>query len=319
MQPALISESDAARLADLETKWQIDTRNRVQPWHRPEFDRAGISVFVLRGDENHPVLQGNKWHKLKAFLLRALAEGKRGFVSVGGAYSNHLQAVAWAAKALHLESLLYIRGSEAEWSENPAIHQLKQYGARVVAMPRSDFRRLHIDPAYRHAFLSPYAQFEWVPMGGSGPECLPYVADWAQKIGSHGHFDFVALPAATAGTASGFATGLLPSQTLLAVEVLRTNGGLEAEMRDVLQASGRLVSCNVCWLAPYHFGGYARVTDDLRQFCMEINGAERFQTEPVYSGKVFWAVSDLAQKGYFPERSRILIVHTGGLFPWTLP
>jgi len=33
----------------------------------------------------------------------------------------------------------------------------------------------------------------------------------------------------------------------------------------------------------------------------------------VYTGKLFYAIADLARKKYFPSGSRLLIIHSGGL------
>jgi 1-aminocyclopropane-1-carboxylate deaminase/D-cysteine desulfhydrase-like pyridoxal-dependent ACC family enzyme len=45
----------------------------------------------------------------------------------------------------------------------------------------------------------------------------------------------------------------------------------------------------------------------------ELYSASGIPTDFVYTGKLFYAVTDLARQHYFPEGSRILIIHSGGL------
>ena len=61
------------------------------------FDEQGIKVFIKRDDLIHPIISGNKWRKLKYLLKKAQAENKTHLVTFGGAYSNHLLAIAAAA------------------------------------------------------------------------------------------------------------------------------------------------------------------------------------------------------------------------------
>jgi 1-aminocyclopropane-1-carboxylate deaminase len=35
--------------------------------------------------------------------------------------------------------------------------------------------------------------------------------------------------------------------------------------------------------------------------------------DPIYTGKMVFGVIDLIQKNYFPDNSKILLIHTGGL------
>ena len=61
------------------------------------FDEQGLEVFIKRDDLIHPIISGNKWRKLKYVLQQARTENKNHLVTFGGAYSNHLLAVAAAA------------------------------------------------------------------------------------------------------------------------------------------------------------------------------------------------------------------------------
>ena len=64
----------------------------------------------------------------------------------------------------------------------------------------------------------------------------------------------------------------------------------------------------------YHFGGYAKTQPELIQFIADFASSTGILLDPVYTGKMMFAIFDLATKDYFPPRSRILAIHTGGLF-----
>jgi len=53
-----------------------------------------VSIYLKRDDLVHPVIEGNKWRKLKYNLEFSLQNGIRTIISVGGAFSNHLLALS---------------------------------------------------------------------------------------------------------------------------------------------------------------------------------------------------------------------------------
>lgn len=287
-----------------------------QEWNRPEFEKARIQVTVLRADLIHPWMQGNKWYKLKPFLEKAATENRDGFISMGGPFSNHLIALAFAASELKQKAYFFIRGEEHEWKNNPAVLKMKEWGAVLLPVSRTAYREMHQKSENENSQMAMAENKVWVPLGGSSPVSIGSVADWARQISEEAMFDTVVLPAASAGTVSGFSVGLKNGPRLLAVEVLKSNGGLKVESDWLLRASGFRSSVPVDWIDSYDEGGYARTSNRLKAFCRTILDERKFPVEPIYSGKAFFAVSDLAVKGYFKEDSRILLIHTGGIFPW---
>ena len=243
-------------------------------------------------------------------------DNRDGFISMGGPYSNHLIALAFAASELKQKAYFFIRGEEHEWKENPAVLKMKEWGAVLLPVSRTAYREMHQKSENDNTVMAVTENKVWVPLGGSSPVSIRSVADWARQISDEAMFDTVILPAASAGTVSGFSAGLKKDTRLLAVEVLKSNGGLKVESDWLLRASGFRSSVPIEWIDMYHEGGYARTSDRLKSFCREVLDDRKFPIEPIYSGKAFFAVSDLAGKGYFKEESRILLIHTGGIFPW---
>jgi len=287
-----------------------------QAWQDSIFEQNAVQVSVLRADLIHPWIQGNKWYKLQYFIKQVIQDNKDGFVSIGGPFSNHLIAIAFAAKNMNRKAIFFIRGGREEWAQNPAVQQMETWGAVLIPVSRTEFRILD-EEKIRYTWKE-LNNFIWVPMGGSSFFAVSFVEEWARKIAEQIEFDVLVLPVATAGTVAGFASGLPFVKKIEAIEVLQSNGFLQRDMGLMLEKAQRENFISPKWQLDYHFGGYAKTNVELSGFCKRLFVEKGFPVEPIYSGKAFYAVLDLAQKGYFQEKSRILLVHTGGVFPWNM-
>src|SRR3954452_3542299 len=85
---------------------------RVQPLFARWLDEHNVKLDVLRLDEVHPIVSGNKWYKLHFYLQEAIDLRYDTVATFGGAYSNHIVATAFACKASGLKSIGIIRGEE---------------------------------------------------------------------------------------------------------------------------------------------------------------------------------------------------------------
>ena len=63
----------------------------------------------------------------------------------------------------------------------------------------------------------------------------------------------------------------------------------------------------------YCCGGYAKTTPELLQFMQDFEQQHDIPLEQVYTAKMMLGIFDLIQQDYFPENTRILAIHTGGL------
>ena len=75
----------------------------IQELDLVEFTERGISLSIKRDDLIHKEVSGNKWRKLKYNIIQAEQSQKKGVLTFGGAYSNHLIAVAAACNELSIE------------------------------------------------------------------------------------------------------------------------------------------------------------------------------------------------------------------------
>jgi len=293
-----------------------DPDHQLQAWDSTEFREAGIEVFVLRGDLFHPWIQGNKWYKLRHFVEKCLKENNPGFISIGGAWSNHLVALANLASDLGKKSRFLIRGERHEWNNSPAIQQMRSFGAELRPVSRTAFKEIQSGKLDMKTIWPESEDDCAVPLGASASETVKHVSDWARYISGMSEFTDIIIPCASGGTCAGFLAGLNKNSRLHAVEVLRSCGGIQAETLRMLLESGMDQSPELIWHDQYHFGGYAKQNSALFDFQLALEQNSHLPTEHVYSGKLFFAVSDLARKRVFSEGSKILTIHTGGLFPW---
>jgi 1-aminocyclopropane-1-carboxylate deaminase len=90
---------------------------------------------------------------------------------------------------------------------------------------------------------------------------------------------------------------------------MKNNTGLEEMIQKLV------IDKNKAWklIHDYPVGGYAKHEPPLLQFMNEFYRQTGIPSDFVYTGKLFYAIADLAEKKYFPAGSRILLIHSGGL------
>jgi len=125
--------------------------------------------------------------------------------------------------------------------------------------------------------------------------------------------DLVVLPAATGSTLAGLVAGLDNRVPALGVAVLKGGSFIAEQVREYL----RQIDASHCtqWRIEldHHAGGYARVPDALRAFVDAFVARTGIGIEPIYSGKMLYAINQLIERGEFLAGTRILAVHTGGM------
>jgi 1-aminocyclopropane-1-carboxylate deaminase len=271
----------------------------IQHIHSLSVDR--LSVDTLRLDRLHPVVSGNKWFKLQYYLQEALEQGKDTIASFGGAYSNHIVATAFAAREAGLKSIGYIRG---ELVSNPSLDEARTYGMELHSIDRDRYRD-------KENFIRQHDadNIYWVMEGGNGKKGAAGAAGIlaTAETGSYTHI----LCAVGTGTMlAGLVKAALPGQQLIGIPVLK-HPQLEAEVRALLEPAEENRGFSL--YHDYHFGGYAKHPAELLGFMRELWITDRIPTDIVYTSKLFFAARDLVQQNAFPEGSRLLLIHSGGL------
>ncbi|TGE05301.1 1-aminocyclopropane-1-carboxylate deaminase/D-cysteine desulfhydrase [Hymenobacter fodinae] len=286
----------------------------LQPLHEPAADRAGVQLLLLRDDLTHPELPGNKWRKLKYNLQEARRLGHHTLLTFGGAYSNHLAAVATAGRLTGLRTVGVVRGEElGQLPLNPTLAQARADGMELHFLDRATYRRKH-EPAVLDQLLHTLGPAYILPEGGSNTLALPGCAELVQELKAD--FDYLCVACGTGGTLAGLLTGLGGQHEALGVAALKGADFLRDDINQLTQQATGTTYTNWTLHTAYHGGGYARLSPELLHFVREFEQRHGVLLDPIYTSKLLVGVLDLLERGYFRRGSTVVAVHTGGLQAW---
>jgi 1-aminocyclopropane-1-carboxylate deaminase len=269
--------------------------------------RQEVNLYMLRTDLNHPDISGNKLYKLKYNLQAACRANKSMLLTFGGAFSNHIAAVAAAGKIYGFETVGIIRG-EAYTALNPTLQFASDQGMQLEYVSRELYRQKeellrYVKHKYgEHIFL--------IPEGGSNELGILGCKEIVQHVPIH--FDHIASACGTGTTLTGIILSLKSVQQALGFQVLKAPQYIRQEVNRQLQISGQQKT-NWCVFENYHFGGYAKIKAELTAFIENFENSHRIPLDPVYTGKMMYGLYDLIEKGHFKKGETIVAVHTGGL------
>ncbi|SHN65877.1 1-aminocyclopropane-1-carboxylate deaminase [Flavobacterium fryxellicola] len=264
-----------------------------------------ISVQIKREDLIHPFVSGNKFRKLKYNLLQAKAENQQTLLTFGGAFSNHIAAVAFAGKERGFKTIGIIRGDELaqKVSDNPTLLFAQNCGMQLKFISREAYR-LKNEASFVEYLKHKFGTFYLIPEGGTNALAIK----GCEEIITYedADFDYICCSIGTGGTISGIINSALPHQKVLGFPALKGDF-LKEEIRNFVQ--------NENWelITDYHFGGYGKINAELVQFINHFYAENQIPLDPIYTGKMVFGVIDLIQKNYFPAASKILMIHTGGI------
>jgi 1-aminocyclopropane-1-carboxylate deaminase len=119
-------------------------------------------------------------------------------------------------------------------------------------------------------------------------------------------FNYICCSVGTGGTISGLINCSKPSQQILGFSALKGDFLKEDIGKFVEKKNWQLIT-------EYHFGGYAKINEELISFINEFKSNFQIPLDPIYTGKMMYGIFDLMEKGFFLHGSKILVIHTGGL------
>ncbi|MFJ5077856.1 1-aminocyclopropane-1-carboxylate deaminase/D-cysteine desulfhydrase [Streptomyces sp. NPDC088553] len=278
----------------------------LEPVEDERFTRRGLTLSLKREDLIHPDLPGNKWRKL---ALNLAAAGGRPVLTFGGAYSNHLRAVAAAGRLLGFPTVGIVRGDElAGRPLNPSLARCAADGMRLVFVDRATYRAKN-DPATRATLLEQAPAGAYVvPEGGSNALAVQGCVELGREL--TGVADTVAVACGTGGTLAGLAAGLAAGQQALGVPVLK-GGFLGGEVRALQEAAFGGPRGDWSLDERFHGGGYARVSPALDAFARDFEARHGLAIERLYVAKMLLGLTTLAEEGAFPAGTRLVAVVTG--------
>jgi len=282
----------------------------------PELDRAGVRLFLKRDDLIDPHLGGNKWRKLKYNLVQAQEQQETTLLTFGGAYSNHIYAVAAAGKRFGLRTIGVIRG-EPSSAANATISFARTNGMQLHFIDRATYRRKHEVEFLAH-LRDRFGPYFHLPEGGSNALALPGCAEIVAELDAQlpSGYDVLVAPVGSGGTLAGLASGLAGRTTqALGFAVLKAGRGLADDVAHLLASAN---SASDSWRIDhdYHFGGYACCNETLFAFIKDFRASTGVQLDPIYNGKMLYGLFDQIRLGAFACGTTLVALHTGGLQGW---
>lgn len=265
-----------------------------------------VELYILREDEIHTTISGNKFRKLKYNLEEFQKRNYDSILTFGGAYSNHISAVAAAGKEFGLKTIGIIRGEEIidKINENPTLTFAQNCGMELKFISRELYRNKS-NPEFLNELKVEFGNVYILPEGGTNELA---VKGCEEALGNHTtDFNFICCPIGTGGTIAGIINSSENHQKIIGFPSLKEAEFLKNEIKNFSSRS------NWELISDFHFGGYAKVNNELLDFINEFKRRFDVNLEPIYTGKMFLGIFELMKNNYFPKGSRILAVHTGGL------
>ncbi len=289
----------------------LENKNsRIQQIHFSEIENCGVSLFIKREDELHPFISGNKYRKLKYNLAEAAKQQKNTLLTFGGAYSNHIAAAAAAGFAYNFKTIGIIRGDELANNleetiqNNPTLKFASEHNMQFEFVSRSAYRN-KTESEFIALLQEKFGDFYLVPEGGTNKfavkGCEEILAEEDAK------YDFICCAVGTGGTISGIINSLKNHQNAIGFPALKGDFLSQEIKKYILKTENWSLNTN------YHFGGYAKVSEELIIFINKFKKETKIPLDPVYTGKMMFGIVDLIKKGFFEKGTKILAIHTGGL------
>lgn len=285
----------------------------LEPLNLPWLRQAGVEVAVLRLDLIDPLISGNKWFKLTGHLRRAIKAGAQGVISLGGAHSNHLHALAAAGRRFGFATVGLLRGHE---QHTPTTQDLQALGMELHWLGYGGYRARH-QPDFWTPWRTRYPRLHCVPEGGGGlagvlgcSAMLEMVRHQLSDIGWD-RYDGWWLAAGTGTTLAGLVLaeqGAHPVHGALAVP---DDHGVAQNVAAILEQAGS--GSAAFQLHQASRGGFARTDAYLLEFTARAEADSGVPFETMYTGKALLALHDQVIAGKFAPGMRLLFIHTGGL------
>lgn len=281
----------------------------------PAITSFGVTMYVLRLDLSHSSISGNKWYKLKYNVEEIKRQKAEVVLTFGGAFSNHIAAVAAAGNESGFNTIGIIRGDELSSppsSNTKGISSTLTFaescGMKLHFVSREEYRKKD-STGFIDSLIQQFGNFYLLPEGGSNELAVKGCSEITSHIDIP--FDYICCPVGTGGTLAGIISSLRTTQKAIGFSVLKEGGFLNKEVEKLLTFP--FPSSKGTINTAYHFGGYAKHTPELLKFISDFEKQNQIPLDHVYSGKMIIGIYDLIKKNYFPQNSAIIAVHTGGL------
>ena len=268
--------------------------------------KKNVELSVLRLDEIHPVISGNKFFKLYYFLKEAKISTHKRVITFGGAFSNHLAATAFACKQNNIKCIGIIRGERPK-ELSPTLLFCQENGMQLSFTSRELYKQ-KTEKLFIQELTKNFGEHILIPEGGFSVKGAKGAA-LIKRLYNGNDYTHICLPVGTATTFAGIVSENKSQTNMIGFSVLKNMHDLDERLEE-LQIN---VDSKISFITEYHFGGYAKKTNELIHFINEFYSLHKIPLDFVYTGKMMFGILDLVRKNFFPKGSRLLAIHTGGL------
>lgn len=266
-------------------------------------DNNNVALAVLRLDEMHTVVSGNKWFKLKYYLADALASKNTAAGTFGGAYSNHIVAAAYACKIVGIKSIGIIRGEQPPVLSGTLL-EAKASGMELHFISRAAYRDTQIIQQH-------FEDVYWINEGGYGINGAKGAADILSFAKDTDAYTHIVCAAGTGTMMAGIIQSAATHQHIIGISSMKGNFELEEKVGVLLDKGSKNKKFHI--VHDCHFGGYAKHPPELLHFMNEVWQQHHLPTDIVYTAKTFFAVKQMVVNNTIPAGSNVLMIHSGGL------
>ncbi|EGH03101.1 1-aminocyclopropane-1-carboxylate deaminase [Pseudomonas amygdali pv. aesculi str. 0893_23] len=293
----------------------------LQRLNLPWLQDAGVELAILRLDLIDSLISGNKWFKLSEHLTQAVEAGAEGLISLGGAHSNHLHALAAAGRRFGFPTVGLLRGHA---QQTPTVLDLQAFGMQLHWLGYAGYRARHAADFWlpwqaQYPELYPIAEGGGGLAGALGCARLREMVD--SQLGHLGWDDYHGwwLAVGTGTTLAGLLLAEAGAHPVYGAMAVPDDHGVAQNIVAVLkEAAGSQVNASpnlpaACVLLEASRRGFARTDAALLDFIASSEAHSGVPLEPLYTGKALLALHDEVLAGRFKSGSRLVLVHTGGL------
>jgi len=275
-------------------------------------ESSGVNLMMARADQIHDLASGNKIYKLRPIIEFAKYNNYKQILSFGGAFSNHIYALALLAQQQSIETVALIRGEE-EYAQNPTLNDAQKAGMNLEFVSREEYK-LRNDTDYLQQLQLRYPQALIIPEGGSSQLAIKGCSQMTQDINATIKSDVLAISAGTGATAAGLACGLDENQRLAVYSVLKDES-LQSRIEGFIYAEIGSDQQNYS-LHNADFGGYAKLDKPLLDFILIFLEQTGILLDPIYTSKLCLKVIQQIDAGLFTPNTSITLIHSGGIQGW---
>lgn len=284
----------------------IDERLAViQPVSKFWHGNKVAALDVLRLDQLHPVISGNKWFKLRLNLKHAQEAGYKAIITPGGGWSNHLAATAFAAKAFGIKAIGVVRGKYDVLT--PTLEACKANGMELIFVSQEDYNNKH-EPGWARSLTAHFDEVFMIPEGGAN--------EWGRKGAGlisrfvSDHYTHIVLAVGTGTTLIGLRDKLNSNQQVFGFVPMKQGGYLKEYVGKHLQPEK---NSNWQLFDDWHFGGFGKWNKDLLDFMNDFYMTNQIPLDIVYTSKMMYGIREMLARNSFSSNERILCIHSGGL------